>query len=505
VIKLDRLFQKVSGRIRSFYSNSVPGEPNQAQEICKPGSDAARITKALEERLGSIGLNTSVAQQLILGYFSSGGEPDEYQLLQWLMENHPEPHWINYLLGLYEFEHAILEVRSLPTNVWMDISSICTVECRFCKYTHEQLPKQNVSLEQVKSISWLKYVRLLNLTAGTAEALANPEFIEIFDYLRDTFPHLHITLLTNGRTLNPEILEALRGRLDALHVSMNASSEEDYNRIIARGSWPSFLANMEAMKTIMAGVERPRITASFVMMRWNLDRALSNLEFASKHGANLVLFHHYYPSYVKDIHADLPSLEQKFDERESLYFDRERSDLVFGQLAGRAKDLGVEVQVPPAFATKVPANIYYGARSYLSPPKDCIYPWTNMYMLWGFKSKREEITLCCGLASDIGVYFDRDSVASIDGLRAIWNSPTMKAYRNTANGENTNPICKLCREIDRFDPTSTYPDQKEFFAFNNLPVPPHFSSGEDGQRTVTLFKGKKSIELVVQKPMDRVD
>lgn len=466
--------------------------------------EARALVNALNHRFASVGLDPQVLRQLIDRYFDEGGENSEWGALSWLLDHHPATHWANYLLGQYEFENGIEQVRSFPTNVWMDISSVCTVECRFCKYTHEQLPKQNVSLEQVKSIKWLKYVRLLNLSAGTAEALANPEFIEIFNYIRDEYPHLHLTVLTNGRTLEPEVLRVLRDRIDALHVSMNASNEEDYDRIIARGSWSSFSANMEAMRTIMAGAQRPRISASFVTMRWNLDRAVANLEFAHRHGAGLVLFHHYYPSYVSDIHGGLPSRDQKFEDGESLYYDRERSDAVFSEVLRRAQELGVEVQVPPPFASDSGVKIYYGARSLLDPPKTCIYPWTNMYMLWGFKSKREEITLCCGLASDIGIYFDRDAVASTDGLRQVWNSPTMMAYRRTANGESVNPICDLCRKVDRFDPASVYPDQKLFFEFNDLPVPAHFLTTETGERQTRLFKGKKVFEVVVPTPKRRV-
>ncbi len=462
--------------------------------------ETAAIANLLQDRLATVGLDPQISRPLISRFFREKGRRTEYEALTWLLEHHPETHWINYLLGQYEFEHGIEEVRSLPTNVWMDLSSICTVECRFCKYTHEQLPKENVTLEQIKSIQWLKYVRLLNFTAGTAEALANPQFIKIFNYIRDEYPHLHLTLLTNGRTLTREVLHVLKGRIDALHVSMNASNEDDYNKIIARGSWSSFVANMKAMRQIMTGVERPRITASFVMMRWNLDRALENLEFAHRHGATLVLFHHYYPSYVADIHGGLTSLDQKFENSESLYYDRERSDAVFAQISLRAKELGVDVQVPPPFSSGAgtEVKIYYGARSLLAPPNNCIYPWTNMYMLWGFKSKREEITLCCGLASDIGVYFDRDDVATVTGLRSVWNSPTMRAYRKTANGQQVNPICDLCRRIDRFDPEAPYPDQKEFFEFNKLPVPEHFMTTVNGERQTRLFKGKKVIDVVVQ-------
>lgn len=88
-----------------------------------------------------------------------------------------------------------------------------------------------------------------------------------------------------------------------------------------------------------------------------------------------------------------------------------------------------------------------------------------MFMLWGFKSKREEILMCCGLANDLGVYFKWEEMFTKTGFIQTWNSPTMQAYRRTVNGSKVNPICALCRKLDRFAPGSIYPDQRKFFEF----------------------------------------
>jgi len=446
------------------------------------------VLEQLRTELVGAGDDENLVSELLQRWDGEDREPGRREVLVYLLANHPKPHLANYLLALDEFKGAVEEVSSYPTHVWMDISSICSVECRFCKYTHDQLPKVVVPLAQIKSVEWLKYVRVLNLTAGTAEAITNPEFIEIFNYLRDTYPHLHLSFLTNGRTLSAKILNVLKDRLDAMHVSMNASNEAEYADIIRSGSWRSFSRNMRDMREIMKDAARPKISASFVLTRSNLSSVIEKLEFAAAHGASTVLFHHYYPKYVSDIHQGLASLQDKLRDEESLYFEHELSDRALAAVEPRARELGVEVQVPPPFKDEKGMHIYFGARSLTPPPKDCIYPWTNMYMLWGFKSKREEITLCCGLAQDIGVYFDRARMATLEGVREVWNSPTMRAYRRTANGSNVNPICDLCRKVDRFDPATVYPDQKSFFEFNNLPVPPHFQEQKTASHVIKLVR-----------------
>lgn len=399
---------------------------------------------------------------------------DKYDALLYLLYNHPKPHLVNYLLCNEEIKMKRETVNSFPPNVWMDLSSVCDVQCRFCKYVHGFLPKKFVTLEQVKSIEWFKYIRLLNFSAGTGETILNPQFLDIFNFVRDNFPHLHLTFLTNGLALNEKILETIAGRLDALHISMNASNEEDYNKMMQTGNWSVFYKNMKNMKKILKNYNKPLISASFVMMRWNIKNAINYLEFAVEHGASIVLFHHYYTHYINDLHSNNPTiLSRKFPRSQSLYYDKELSDKIFEKVEKRAQELGVRIQIPVPFNCKK-VFINYGMRSKEKPSQNCSAPWTNMYLLWGFKSKREEITICCGMASDIGVYFDRDEIATEKGLKKIWNSPIICAYRRTVNGEKINPICKMCREVDRFNPDSPYPDQRDFYIFNNLPIPPHF-------------------------------
>jgi MoaA/NifB/PqqE/SkfB family radical SAM enzyme len=476
------------GSIRSRLGHAARNLVGLAAPAPKHGPYAQLLAE-----LQGLGADVTPVQQRFTDLEQRGVLLSRYDALVDLLDSHPTPHWANYLLVMEEYKNTIDDVRSYPCYVWMDISSICSVECRFCKYTHEHLPRKSVSLEKVQAIEWLKYVRLLNLTAGTAEAITNPQFIDIFEYLQTRFPHLNLSFLTNGRTLNERILRTIAGRLDQLHVSMNASSEEAYNHIIASGNWHQFSRNMRLMREAFRGQKRPSVTASFVLTKSNIHRVVHQLEFAAEHGAATVLFHHYYPHYVSDLHsADQEKLSEKFGYDESLYFHKELSDHWLGEAEKRARELGVQAIIPPPFAAK--AHISFGCRSASAGPTDCVDPWTKLYLLWGFKSKREEVTICCGLASDLGVYFDRDEIATRAGLFKVRNSPTLRAYRRTVNGGRVNPICAMCRTVDRFAPDAVYPDQRTFFTFNDLPVPPHFQDLEQPWPQVIQLgiRGQKS-------------
>jgi MoaA/NifB/PqqE/SkfB family radical SAM enzyme len=401
---------------------------------------------------------------------------DKYDALAYLLDRHPFPHNVNYILSCEERARGIAKLKSLPPNVQMDLTSFCNVECRFCKYKRGYHSPHMVTLEQIKAIEWFKFIKWLNFSAGTGESITNPQFIEIFDHIRNMYPRLQMEFLTNGIALKERVVDAIVGRLDRMHISMNASNEEDYHKAIKGGNWSIFSKNLRYLQAALRNADRPKISASFVMMRWNIEKAVQYLEFAADIGASLVLFHHYYTPYIHDIHGSDPTvIEDKFPKHESLYYHRELSDREFAKVKERAQELGIQVQLPVPFS-EGQYNIAYASRTKDDALTVCPAPWQNMFILWGFKSKREEVTICCGLASDIGAFLERDEIASREGLMKVWNSPILQAYRRTVNGKRVNPICALCRKIDRFDPDALYPDQSLFYKYNELDIPPHLRS-----------------------------
>src|SRR5262245_6365412 len=90
----------------------------------------------LRAALQGHGDDPTIVERILIDLERRGRRLDRYETLCVLLSAHPRPHWANYFLCLEEAQLGIEEVRSYPTYVWMDISSICSVECRFCKYTH---------------------------------------------------------------------------------------------------------------------------------------------------------------------------------------------------------------------------------------------------------------------------------------------------------------------------------------------------------------------------------
>jgi MoaA/NifB/PqqE/SkfB family radical SAM enzyme len=475
-----KVLMRLLKRLYNIFRTGIDSSTHPVPPV-PPAHVTHQVYIELLQSLQGVGEDSSIAEPLLIELECNNQFLGRYDVLTYLLERHPFPDNVNYLLACEERDRNVDIVKSVPPNVHMDLTSFCNVECRFCKYTRGYHSPQMITLDQVKAIEWFKHVKWLNFSAGTGESIMNPQFVDIFEYVRTTYPRLHIEFLTNGLALKESLTDLIVGRLDQMHISMNASNEEDYHKVIKGGSWRTFSKNLQYLQSALKNVDRPRITASFVMMRWNIERAVEYLEFAVDIGASFIMFHHYYTPYIRDIHSSDPrTIEEKFPKSESLYYHRELSDRVFAQVEERARQLGAEVKLPVPFSENQ-FHMAYAMRLTGEPLVACPAPWQSMFLLWGFKSMREEVTICCGLASDIGLFFDRDKIASRSGLMDVWNSPIMQAYRRTCNSKRKNPICALCRKVDRFDPDAHYPDQRLFFTFNGLEVPPHFESVPPGE------------------------
>jgi MoaA/NifB/PqqE/SkfB family radical SAM enzyme len=401
---------------------------------------------------------------------------DRYAALKHLLGAAPNPNHINALLCQWEIDRGMDTLSSFPLEMGLALTNRCNIRCRFCKYREGLLPQDFLTLGDIKRIEWFKYLSGFALNSSTAEPLVNPEFIPIFNYIREGFPHLNLSMFTNAVGLSEAVVHALAGRLDYLHISMNASNEADYNRVIERGSWRRFSSNMKTMARILKRHRRPLINASFVMIRSNIERAVEFVEYAAAHGAYRVALNHYIYGFNESCYgydaSEKPNPE-KLDKTESLYYDKPRSDEFFSRALERGRQLGIEVDIPLPFSS--PEKwINFTNRSAVSPPEKCLAPWTFMALRWGDLSLRPEVWICCGSALDTGIYYDRKEAFSADGLLRIRNCPELRAFRRTVNPPTVNPVCANCRSVDRFEPGTDYPpDQRGFYEYNGLPLPEH--------------------------------
>ena len=349
-------------------------------------------------------------------------------------------HIINAELNSLECREKMEKLDSFPPVVGLNMTSRCNARCVFCSIQPEtQKFKDSVTLDDVKKMTWLRYVSRLFVWGGIGDSLVNKDFLPIVRYLRETYPHLQLELSTNGIQLNEEVCQTLAGNLTLFNVSLNAATREMWESQMRSKGFDNVCANIARLAELRPSRGAPAIRLSMVLSRANIDEAVPFVDLASRLGADGVTFVHYVPTTLVG-HRDL-------NANQSLYLDKDYSDVVLEKAAARAEALGLAYTGPTLF-NKTSDYIHFGARA-MTPPPMCFDPWSTCYLTVDEDGNRQMIFCCSGFYYSIG--YDKASLDE-DNFRKLWNHPTARYFRRTVNCKGENPICTYCSTVDRFCP-----------------------------------------------------
>ena len=161
-----------------------------------------------------------------------------------------------------------------PETVYVNLTNSCTNSCIFCLRNQkddvcgaEMWHDDNYTLEDIieQFNKFLPYVKT-TVFCGYGEPFLRREMMKEFcKYLRKNHPQIKIRVNTNGHAnaiYKTNVAEEFKGLIDFVSVSLNASSEKDYDEICK----PKIKNGYEEVKKFIkacwdAGIE---VTASVV-------------------------------------------------------------------------------------------------------------------------------------------------------------------------------------------------------------------------------------------------
>ena len=366
--------------------------------------------------------------------------PPQEDLLLQKMPTAQNGHIINADLNSIECREKRESLNSFPPVVGLNMTSRCNARCVFCSIQPErQKHKDSLTLDDVKKMIWLRYVSRLFVWGGIGDSLVNKDFLPIVRYLRETYPHLQLELSTNGIQLNEEVCQTLADNFTLFNVSLNAATREMWESQMRSKGFDNVCANITRLAELRPTKGSPYIRLSMVLNKANVDEAVPFVELAHRLGADGVVFVHYVPTTLVG-HRDL-------NANQSLYLDKDYSDVVLEKAAARAEALGLAYTGPTLF-NKKSDYIHFGARA-MTPPPMCFDPWSTCYLTVDEDGNRQMIFCCSGFYYSIG--YDKASLDE-DSFRKLWNHPTARYFRRTVNCKGENPICTYCSTVDRFCP-----------------------------------------------------
>ena len=140
------------------------------------------------------------------------------------------------------------------TRVHLEVTARCNAACPQCHRNYSGGPKRinvqelELSLEDVKRIlpvSFLQQLNLLYVNGNYGDGAVAKDIVEIFTYLREASPRLHLMLFTNGSVHTPDWWERLGGIINEIYWGIDGL--EDTNHIYRRHtSFKKIIANAEA-------------------------------------------------------------------------------------------------------------------------------------------------------------------------------------------------------------------------------------------------------------------
>jgi len=130
-----------------------------------------------------------------------------------------------------------------PKTVYINLTNACTNSCIFCLREQkddvcgkEMWHDDNYSLEDViKQFNLYKDSAQEVVFCGYGEPFLKKDMMKGFcEFLRNNYPYIKIRVNTNGHAnavYKTNIVQEFKGLIDSVSISLNASTEKEYNEI----------------------------------------------------------------------------------------------------------------------------------------------------------------------------------------------------------------------------------------------------------------------------------
>ena len=338
----------------------------------------------------------------------------------------------NKLLSIIEMKLCRRKCYSRPSQVHMLTQYECNYNCEFCGFDYRTNPlKDQLTLERYKTIMGnIRPGLVTNMVfSGMGEPLLCNDFEKIVKYTRGKFPHIRLSINSNGELLTGEKAELVANNLDTVVVSLHSLEAKTYSTISGNKSLQTVLDNITEIRRINPDI---KFTLYFAYSMRNIDEMKSHIEFCSKLG-NCFYIGAYAKFYTqRRCFSDMQNskLFHTLDRDLSLFNHQEHSD----KLISEAKEYAVEV----------------GLKKYIFPPLfsntcrkrgDCNFPYSQIML-----GPDGQVYPCGG--SEVLMYEDiKEGKLDFGNLEKstidqIWNLKDYARLRTSSHGNSK------CRSIE---------------------------------------------------------
>jgi MoaA/NifB/PqqE/SkfB family radical SAM enzyme len=263
------------------------------------------------------------------------------QLNYWdhVSEYETDPSWRDHPpAGYAEYRKRFEETAArtytgdFPVSLEVECSYHCNLSCPSCARGYHEDRRELTHMSQELWDKIITECRDNKLDAifmdHEAESLMNPRFVGMLNAARDA-GIIDIWLHTNACLLKPELAEQLiDGGLSKINFSIDAFSEEVYDKIRVGGNFQKVMSNIDNFLKLkkQKGADHLRVRVSFVVQEDNLHERQAFFDYwKNKSGINLVTFQEridfslFFQNTDPDDHLSEAELDEKYKDVEPFY------------------------------------------------------------------------------------------------------------------------------------------------------------------------------------------
>lgn len=198
-----------------------------------------------------------------------------------------------------------------PKVLSIFLTTKCNLRCFICR--REDFKTSELDFENLKKLERaIKYSKITEFT-GWGEAMVYPDFKKAVNYVYSLKKHALIQFTTNGTLLNSEIGKLLKGHINYIGISLNAATEESYNRDMKGGNFERTTSRIKDFMSALDKEERNKINLILIAHTENFREIPEFVRLAKELSVQRVSIGNYYVGIKDHIKYSLLNVKEEYN------------------------------------------------------------------------------------------------------------------------------------------------------------------------------------------------
>jgi radical SAM protein with 4Fe4S-binding SPASM domain len=329
-----------------------------------------------------------------------------------LTRNLTEKQRINTDLNIKELKEGIIELKSFPRRLVLELTNACNIKCIMCGRDVADFNKTLFDLSYLRKFEEIFYSIEEITLFGWGEPTLHPNFIELLKYF-NPYP-VRKYFVTNGTRLKYLKDALFDNQVDIMAVSLDGANPLTNSKIRCGSNFDEIISNLSLIEEarIKRKMQLPYVNFVFTAMRSNLHELPDMVRLAHRIGLN----------EVKVVYLTV------FGNKlicESLYNNQIDIQAVFKEAVDLSESLGLEIKLPYIQGEDPAGDNFH---------RDCFVGWRDFFL-----GSDGYVRPCQSTAMKLFHY------SKYSTFGEMWNSIEYQDFRRRVNNPETMPEeCRRC-------------------------------------------------------------